>query len=939
MNKKKLRIYGAGGHSQVIREVLEENGCEITETFDDQLDGIHYATKNPASGARGDVKKFPHKGHPVIIAVGINSERAEIANFLKCKFEKAIHHTAFIANSVKLGEGTVVFAGAIIQPNTVIGKHVIVNTSASIDHDNIIKDFAHISPKVTLCGHVEVGEGTHVGANAVVIPKVKIGKWCTIGAGAVVIKDVPDYSTVVGSPGKVIKTSNKSSDKKKVRIYGAGGHSQVVREILEDHGYEIAETFDDKPQGSHYASKNITFGARGDLSAFPHEGHPVVIAVGVNKDRSEIANFLNSNFLKVIHKTAIIADSAIIGEGTVIIAGAIVNANATVGKHVLINTSASVGHDCIVGDFAHISPKVALCGHVEVGEGSHVGVGAVVIPKVKIGKWCTIGAGSVIINDVPDYTTVVGNPGEIIKKINVEEISDISKNTISDITFIGSGISSSYTILHLLKKIENNDLSKKIKIDVIEKYSEFNTGIPYGSRSGSSVLLITSLRDFLPELELNKFIGWLNNNKKWLLNKFKKSGGSLSGKWLRKHKIQLENNEWEDLFIPRCFFGVYMNERLKRKIEILERSNLVEVNYIKGEVIDVDKEDDVYNLHLKNDTILKAKKTILSVGSLPINYLWKKKRLIEEDNLLFVNNPYNPNLDTLLNKIEHFLESNTNKKANVLIVGTNASGLELLYKLNDIDLISCNLNKFTFLSTKGMIPNATVDKERKDQFIASNLIALEDRDSLTAKDIADAAYRDLDYAEEIKLGAASTVGKISSSFGVLLNKLNEKELKKFACSYGNEIGRRQRCAGEHYLEAIDKLTEEGRFKHVAGRFRDLKLNDSEFELEYLDTKTQEVKMLNEPINLVINCVGSMNFENENIPPLIKSLLENRYCVPNDSRIGFEVNNNFEASDNLHIIGPLLAGNIIDNKPIWHVEHCGRINWLSNILADKIVENV
>ena len=37
--------------------------------------------------------------------------------------------------------------------------------------------------------------------------KVKIGKWCTIGAGTIVIKDIPDYSTVVGNPGRIIKTS------------------------------------------------------------------------------------------------------------------------------------------------------------------------------------------------------------------------------------------------------------------------------------------------------------------------------------------------------------------------------------------------------------------------------------------------------------------------------------------------------------------------------------------------------------------------------------------------------------------------------------------------------------------------------------------------------------------------------------------------------------
>jgi acetyltransferase EpsM len=209
MNSKKevlkVRIYGAGGHSQVIKEVLEENNYKVTETFDDKPSGSHYASKNVVKGAREDLKNFPHHGDPVIIAVGNNTERAEVAGFLNCEFEKAIHKSAIISSTSKIGIGTVVFAGAIVQPNTVVGKHVIVNTGASIDHDNIIGDFAHISPKAALCGHVEVGEGSHVGVGAVVIPKIKIGKWCTIGAGTIVIKDVPDYATVVGNPGKIIK--------------------------------------------------------------------------------------------------------------------------------------------------------------------------------------------------------------------------------------------------------------------------------------------------------------------------------------------------------------------------------------------------------------------------------------------------------------------------------------------------------------------------------------------------------------------------------------------------------------------------------------------------------------------------------------------------------------------------------------------------------------
>ena len=96
-------------------------------------------------------------------------------------------------------------AGSIVQASSIIGHHSILNTKSSIDHDCKIYDFVHISPGATLCGNVEIGTGTHVGAGATIIPNIKVGKWCIIGAGAVITKNIPDYSLVVGVPGKIIK--------------------------------------------------------------------------------------------------------------------------------------------------------------------------------------------------------------------------------------------------------------------------------------------------------------------------------------------------------------------------------------------------------------------------------------------------------------------------------------------------------------------------------------------------------------------------------------------------------------------------------------------------------------------------------------------------------------------------------------------------------------
>ena len=53
-------------------------------------------------------------------------------------------------------------------------------------------------------GSVHIGAYTFVAAGSIILPGVNIGKGCIIGAGSMVNSDVPDYSIVVGMPGKVM---------------------------------------------------------------------------------------------------------------------------------------------------------------------------------------------------------------------------------------------------------------------------------------------------------------------------------------------------------------------------------------------------------------------------------------------------------------------------------------------------------------------------------------------------------------------------------------------------------------------------------------------------------------------------------------------------------------------------------------------------------------
>lgn len=193
-----MYLYGASGHAKVIIDILKANHESVEALFDDDESLTHlldYPVLRP-SEVRG----------PLIISIGNNRIRSNIANMLSVEFGRAIHPLSIVSQVAKINVGSVVMPGAIIQSCVSIGKHCIINTGASVDHDCTIGDFVHIAPHSTLCGNVSVGEGTFIGAGCTITPGVKIGSWSVIGAGSVVTKDIPDHVLAVGNRCKIIKS-------------------------------------------------------------------------------------------------------------------------------------------------------------------------------------------------------------------------------------------------------------------------------------------------------------------------------------------------------------------------------------------------------------------------------------------------------------------------------------------------------------------------------------------------------------------------------------------------------------------------------------------------------------------------------------------------------------------------------------------------------------
>ncbi len=198
-------IYGASGHGKVIVSCINDANEEITGFFDDGLK-VEEFMSYPFFGKYDESTKVDSK---LIIAVGDNVIRRNLALKVTHQFGTVIHDTALVDRSVEIGEGSVIAHGAIIQVDTKVGVHCIVNTGASIDHDGLIGDYVHIAPQVTLCGSVSIGNDTMIGANSTVLPNIAIGENCIIGAGSVVIRDLPNNVVAFGNPAKIIRRNER----------------------------------------------------------------------------------------------------------------------------------------------------------------------------------------------------------------------------------------------------------------------------------------------------------------------------------------------------------------------------------------------------------------------------------------------------------------------------------------------------------------------------------------------------------------------------------------------------------------------------------------------------------------------------------------------------------------------------------------------------------
>jgi maltose O-acetyltransferase len=151
--------------------------------------------------------------------------------------------------------GSIMDLDKLIELGLKVGKNFNMRKDCIIDPSHCflitIGDNVTFAPRVHILAHdastkmylgytkiglVSIGSKVFIGAGSIVLPNVKIGDNCIIGSGSVVTKDIPDNSVAVGSPARVICSTdeyiNKNKDLMKTRpVYDS---SYVITNITDE---------------------------------------------------------------------------------------------------------------------------------------------------------------------------------------------------------------------------------------------------------------------------------------------------------------------------------------------------------------------------------------------------------------------------------------------------------------------------------------------------------------------------------------------------------------------------------------------------------------------------------------------------------------------------------------------------------------------------------
>ena len=210
------------------------------------------------------------------------------------------------------------------------------------------------------------------------------------------------------------------SGKRRLVLLGNRGHASSVAEAAESSVFSVERLID---ISSSDGGSSSLLGALRELDL---KSTSLALGIGPNHVRNTVHTevvqaFPTAQFPSIVHLSAWVSPSAVLGDGAVVLAHASVGANAELGLGALINTGASLDHDSTLSDFASLGPGSRTGGNTLIGPRTMLGLQAGILQGRTIGEDTVVGAHSLVIEDIPALSVAIGTPCRLTRSRKWDE--------------------------------------------------------------------------------------------------------------------------------------------------------------------------------------------------------------------------------------------------------------------------------------------------------------------------------------------------------------------------------------------------------------------------------------------------------------------------------------------------------------------------------------
>ena len=206
-------------------------------------------------------------------------------------------------------------------------------------------------------------------------------------------------------------------------MVGCGGHARFLLSLVGNSCFEafglisLEDEFDD----SELIMEVPVIGCLSFIDEQYKLGRlNIVLGIGDNSLRKKTFLQLTEagfQFPNLVHSSAIIDSTTILGSGNVIGPNVVIGAEVAIGNNNIINSGAVIEHQSLIGDHSHVSLSAIVCGNVSIGSGAFLGANSTVIDKLLVSDDTTLGAGGTLVSSTrAPGLTFVGCPAKENKK-------------------------------------------------------------------------------------------------------------------------------------------------------------------------------------------------------------------------------------------------------------------------------------------------------------------------------------------------------------------------------------------------------------------------------------------------------------------------------------------------------------------------------------------